>query len=679
MAPTNFAEAQEVLAANLPGYAPRPAQMAMAAQIEAALADSRPGLMQAGTGTGKSLAILIPLILHAKATGQTAVVATATKALQNQYSDKDLPFLAKYLGVPFDFGTLKGRGNYPCFAQAARLEHPTREQREVLEQMDKLSTPQAIAEGRILDREMFPALTNRDWIPFSMSAAECPGRKSCPFAEKCFAERAKDKAAAADIVITNTSMLMTDLQLRHATGGSVALLGDIGVVAVDEAHTLPEAATKALEDTMARGALGRLASDLDGYLVSEDSEAGPGLELAIGTLFDHVTAMYAAFVESQHGKADPMPLSQARIITELGSEITALYQEIDRVREEVKDTRPVDDHGKLARQRLMRRTDDWMCRLRDYATDEPERTVRWVEQDTYETRGQRRTRILLRSAPISVAGFLREAMWSEFPVIMSSATLTTGTKKVNGARVPDFDYLAEMLGLGRDEAIAFDAGSPFDFPRQSRLYVPGKDFPSPERATQSQWRAGAQAVTAELVKRSGGGALLLFTSRTAMNESYQALGRLFRNEGLLVLKQDDYPAPEMVRQFREHGNGVIFGLRTFFEGIDIPTKALRLVVIDKLPFAVPSDILIQARVDALIRKYNDRWAGFTRMTIPSMVLVLTQAFGRLIRHADDRGLVAILDNRLRTKRYGAGILDALPPATQIEDVHEALAYMESIR
>jgi len=134
-----------------------------------------------------------------------------------------------------------------------------------------------------------------------------------------------------------------------------------------------------------------------------------------------------------------------------------------------------------------------------------------------------------------------------------------------------------------------------------------------------------------------------------------------------------------VRQFREHGNAVIFGLRTFFEGIDIPGEALRLVVIDKLPFAVPSDILIQARVDALIRRYNDRWAGFTRMTIPSMILVLTQAFGRLIRHADDAGLVAILDNRLRTKRYGPQILAALPPATQIEDLKDAADYLESIR
>lgn len=667
-APTTFAEAQDVLAAQLPGYTRRQHQMDLAAQIELAIADSRHGLFQAGTGTGKSFAILIPLILS----GQRAIVATSTKALQSQYAKGDLPFLAEHLGVDFDFAILKGRSNYPCWAKAEGLTWPSTMQKEVLGRMKEMGDRQSIIEGKIIDREDFPALSEDEWMPFSMSASECPGAKHCPFAEKCFAERAKNKAAEAQVVITNTAYLMQDLILRRQTEGNVALLGDYALLAVDEAHNLPEAATSALEDTIGEGTFIRLGRDMAGYLVAEggNESVAEKIEQAVEVLWNQLQMRHSDFILRAPSKTDPMPLTVPTIIGELGDGFRGLYQAIEAARDEIKATPAMDERGKTLRYRLMRRSADWLARIMAFATDDPAETIRWAEAETKKIRGEMRTRLYLRSAPVSVAPFLRSAMWDAVPTILSSATLAAGN---------DFGYLSETVGLGKDEALTYDAGSPFDYPRQVRLFVPGKDMPEPDRKTMTTWRAYAQATTRELVLRSGGGALLLFTSTTAMREAHDALAHQFRAHGLSVLRQGERPTSELIRAFKADGNAVLFGLKTFMEGIDVPTKALRLVVLDKLPFAVPSDLLYQARCEAINRRYNDRWSSFTRLTIPSMILVLTQAFGRLIRHRDDMGVVAILDSRLSTKRYGPTILKALPPARRTSSIEEVAAFLESAR
>lgn len=330
----------------------------------------------------------------------------------------------------------------------------------------------------------------------------------------------------------------------------------------------------------------------------------------------------------------------------------------------------MDDRGRIARSRLLRRSAGQLQRLEAYTTDAPEVTVRWAEQESSMFRGEKRTRLYLRSAPVSVAPFLRSALWDKVPAILSSATLATGS---------DFSYLAETLGLGKDEAMTYDAGSPFDYPKQAMLYVPGAEAPEPTPKTAAAWRVYAQEVTHHLVSQSGGGALLLFTSRTAMNESYQALSGRLSRDGLTVLRQGDLPNGELIRIMKEDGHAVLFALRTFFEGVDIQGSALRLVVLDKLPFAVPSDLVYQARAEAINRKYRDNWASFTHLAIPMMILVLTQAFGRLIRHRDDLGVVAILDNRLVTKRYGSTILRALPPARRTGDIEEAARFLAAAR
>jgi ATP-dependent DNA helicase DinG len=673
-APATFAEAQEILAAKLPGYTRRTHQMALAEKYEAVLASGGHGLFQAGTGTGKSLGILIPIILS----GERVVVATATKALQNQYSGKDLPFLEEHLGVPFTWAVIKGRSNYPCYAKAKEISAPTRGQQQILGRMAELRDKQAVVDLEITDREDFPAVPEGEWSAFSMSSTECPGKKSCPFGEVCIAERAKARAAEAQVVVTNTAYLLTDLNFRSQTEGNVQLLGEIDRVVIDEGHTLGDVATSTLEDTMGEGSFAKLGRDMAAYLdrAELNERLGLAIEPAAAALWEALGDLHTLFTR-KISRTDPMPLSPQQLIDDLGPHFIALYRAIDEARAEVGSRRGYDEAEKMARTRILRRSANQLDRLRAYTTDPASKTVRWAELEVSKFRGQTRERLYLRSAPVSVAPFLRSALWDAFPTTLMSATLSTGKDRRTGET--DFSYLERSIGLDRGEADTYDAGSPFDYPRQAMLFTPAKGAPEPVGANVPAWRTYAQAVTGHLVRESGGGALLLFTSRSAMNEAWGGLAEQFEASGLHCMRQGDAPAGELVRMMKEDGNAVLFALRTFFEGIDIQGSALRLVVIDKLPFTPPTDLVHKARCEAVNAEYGDQWAMFDKLIVPEMLLILTQAFGRLIRHANDKGVIAILDPRLSSKGYGRKILAALPPARQTTDVEAASAFLRSAR
>jgi ATP-dependent DNA helicase DinG len=624
--------------------------------------------------TGKSLAILIPIILS----GERVVVATATKALQNQYSGKDLPFLEEHLGVPFTWAVIKGRSNYPCYVKAREIAAPTHGQQQVLDRMEELRGEEAVAALETADREDFPGVPEAEWSAFSMSSTECAGKKSCPFGDVCLAERAKAKAAEAQVVVTNTAYLLTDLNFRSQTEGNVQLLGEIDRVVIDEGHTLGDVATSVLEDNISEGTLVRLGRDMAAYLdrAELDERLGLAVEPAAQALWLALGDLHALFARTTP-RTDPMPLSPQQIIGDLGPQFAALYRAIDAAREEINGRRGRDDAQKMARTRILRRSANQLARLKAYTTDPASKTVRWAELEVRKFRGQPVERLYLRSAPVSVAPFLRSALWDAYPTTLMSATLTTGKNRQTGEA--DFSYLERSVGLEPGEAEAHDAGSPFDYPRQAVLFTPAKGAPEPTGSTVPAWRAYAQAVSAHLVRESGGGALLLFTSRSAMNEAWEGLAAQFEMQGLRCMRQGDAPAGELVRVMKEDGNAVLFALRTFFEGIDIQGAALRLVVIDKLPFTPPTDLVHKARCEAVNAEYNDQWASFDKLMIPEMLLILTQALGRLIRHANDKGVIAILDPRLNSKGYGRKILAALPPARRTTDVEEASAFLRAAR
>lgn len=678
-----FEDAQSVLADTLPGYVRRPHQIMLGNKIQDSIAARIALLAQAGTGTGKSIALLIPAIIHAVETGERVVIATATKALQEQYRGKDLPFLAANLGVSFTWAILKGRSNYACEAKVRDLASPNRQQAAAITVLREAENA-----GEIIDRDGMPAMTDYEFGQLSMSASECPGASNCPLARagKCMPEKAKIRAADADVVITNTAYLLRDLRLRMMTDEKVQLLGEFGLLAVDEAHNLPGAVTSALSDSMQLGSFIKLAGDLAVFL--EDQAAGVALGDTVGTearrLFDAIDQIYAGFVRKGGGKADPMPLyvdtlpanPQTIIGDVLGPLFIGLYQAIEVARGEVKRVRVYEEREQLARYRLMRRTEDWLTRLQKYTLDEAGETVRWVEQE--KSRRSDDTQRLLCSAPVRVAPFLRTAIWDKTPAILMSATLANGG---------DFGFLAGEMGLGQDEAATYDAGSPFDYARQAMLFVPGKDAPSPKE--KNDWAAWAPQVTRRLVLKAGGDALLLFTSRSAMENAFTMLAADFERNGIRVLKQGDLPTAELIAEFKK-GGAVLFGLKTFMEGVDIPGKALRLVVLDKLPFAVPTDIIVNARAEAYekVHGYRSSFGGNRNcqacqregktcagITIPQMQLVLEQAFGRLIRTVTDTGVVAVLDNRLATSRWGRDIVAALPPAKQTSDLGQAEAFL----
>lgn len=668
--PRTFEEAQDIFAARLDGYTRRPHQIAFAGQVEQSIADSRILLGQAGTGTGKSFAVMIPAILSGKRT----VVATYNKALQAQYVG-DLTFLEKHLGLLFGWTLLFGRANYPCVAKAKDLASPTAAQREVLARMEELTTPEAIRDRKVISRQDFPGVTEEEWKPFSMSADECPGASHCPFAGKCFTERAKAKAAESDIVVTNAAYFIQDRVLDLRTDGAVALLGDVEQVIIDEAHTLPDVVTGALEDTLGEGSFAVLGRDMGAYLMATGGDTGAAekIEQVAGLLWQLLGLRFADFTEAGKSKTDPMPLTQKMILDMdgLGAYFINLYNTIYQAREDIKAVREFDERRKVARYRLLNRSARMLDRLHAYTMDSSEKTVRWAALDVKMVRGERRERLFLRSAPIDIGPFLREAMWDKMPAILVSATLAAGT---------DFSCLEDKLGLGKDEAVTYDAGTPFNYPEQALLFTPGKDMPDPTRKTEAAWKAYVKSVTSYLVNASGGGALLLFTSRNAMNEAYEELAGQFRAQGLTVLRQGDKPSPELVKIMKSDQNAVLFALRTFFEGVDIQGRACRLVILDKLPFTPPSDLVHEARGELLNRKTGDHMASFFQMAVPEMILVLNQAFGRLIRHRDDKGVVAILDSRLNSKGYGRNqIMPALPPARRTSDVGEVIRFLESIR
>jgi ATP-dependent DNA helicase DinG len=663
----NFEEAQAVLAATLPGYSRRPHQIGLGFAIEKAIAAGQTLMSQAGCGTGKSIAALIPAIIHAVETRTRVVIATATKALQEQYRGKDLPFLAANLGIPFTWAILKGRGNYACEAKITELVNATPAQRDAI-------TGQRAAEkaGEITDRDGLPVVTDLEWSQLSMSAAECPGASSCPFAKagKCMPEKAKARAADADVVITNTAYLMRDLRLRQMTDGKVQLLGEFGQLIVDEAHNLPDAVTSALADSIQLGSFMKLARDLVGYLEDQASEPSLGEEVGITAqrLFSAIDQIFADHVRKNAGKADPLqlytetlPSNPVTIIGNLlGPLFIGLFQAIEAARGEVKRIRVYEEREQLARYRLMRRTEDWLARIRSYTLDSQDDTVRWIEQE--KSRRGPETQRVLASAPINVGPFLRATIWDKVPAILMSATLANGG---------DFGFLARKMGLDTSEIGTFDAGSPFDYSKQAMLFTPGKDAPSPK--DKAAWGAWAPQVMRRLVLKSGGDALLLFTSRTAMDNAHFTLATDFERHGIRVLKQGDMPNAKLIGEFKR-GGAVLFGLKTFMEGVDIPGKALRLVVIDKLPFSVPTDVIVNARAEAYEKVHGYR-KSFGGITIPQMQLVLEQAFGRLIRTITDTGVVAVLDNRLAVTAWGRQITAALPPAPETHDLARAESFL----
>jgi ATP-dependent DNA helicase DinG len=661
--PRTFAEAQLQLATSLPGYEEREQQTALAVRVEALMEraaahaavahqEGAPEPMhlwgQAGTGTGKSLAYLIPAILS----GRRTIVSVTTRALQSQLANKDLPFLEAHLGVPFVWAQLQGRSRYFCSHRA-----------ESVDTADCPSLPlmqKALAGGWDGLRESLPVeVYDREWARVNADAEDCKAN-GCRDAYRegdtgCRAEHARAEAQKATIVVVNHALLCTDLVIRAQEGPG--MLGEYEAVVIDEAHELEDVAGDSIGAQITEGSFRALTAELRVWVsrYSEEEIDGP-LSQVMATVAD----LFEALPE---GRIRSATLSEyADVFRGLVEAVVDLGEEWARVSKDL-DSVPGPLYRKAVGRRdtLTRRLRRLTERYFEVIEADFDDLVRWVEFET-TSRGERRK--VMRTAPVSVAPFLHATLFSRVPCALVSATLAVGGSKSDPRT--RFTYMAGRLGVG--EADAIDVGTPFDYPSQARLYVP-VHLPEPARGQVEQWEAQSAEEILELIRAAEGRALVLFTSTAHLRRAAEQIRRRIPHT---VLVQGEAPVSKLAEQFIADEHSVLFGTRSFMTGFDPRGRTCSLVIVSKMPFPVPTEPLTEARCEAI----KDRGGSdFNEYTKPVMSLVLQQAAGRLIRHRDDRGVVAILDPRIVSKGYGKDILRDLPPMPLVKRLEEAGAFL----
>jgi ATP-dependent DNA helicase DinG len=625
-------------------YEARPQQLEMARRVGAAMSSGRHALLEAGTGVGKTFAYLVPALEWAARTGGKIAVATSTIALQEQLVRKDLPLLVEALPFEVSFALVKGRGNYLCLRRMERalqaggslFDDEPQAQLEAIVQW-----AQETSDGSRQDLPFQPLPPV--WEQVQAEQGNCMGR-ACRHYEHCHYQRSRRRAHAVDLLVLNHHVLMADLALRRS-GGS--FLPKVDALIIDEAHDLLDTAAEHLGKRVSsrgvRQQLGRLWSPRrrGGLLAGSAARAEvESVRHAADVFFGEVDAYLHSAAALERGRRDgggatTMLPDGVHLQDDLSPRLAQLSASLIRAATGTADKEIGMEIG--ARARGLRAMADGISAL---ARDDAEGQVRWGE---VSPRGV----VTLRSAPVEVGPLLKEVLWDAHrSVILTSATLATGQE-------PSFAYSRARLGLeDPDEAII---GSPFAYERQARLIL-RRDMPDPSRAS-SAFEAALPDAVLESIERTHGGAFVLFTSNASMRKTADALREDLEALGLRVLVQGEgLERPALLDSFRQ-GGAVLFGVASFWQGVDVPGDALRHVIITRLPFEVPSHPLQQART-----RHVEAAGGnaFRDLSLPVAALRLKQGFGRLIRHSTDSGFVTILDPRVVTKTYGRYLLGGLP-------------------
>ncbi|GAA1660737.1 ATP-dependent DNA helicase [Nonomuraea maheshkhaliensis] len=622
------------------GGSERQGQITMVQAVQKAIDTEEHLAVQAGTGTGKSLAYLVPSIRHAMDSDTPVVISTATIALQRQLVDRDLPRLSEALAkeLPHEptFAILKGRRNYLCRYKATAGWPEEDEQ-------DQLFDPREVsATGRMVQRiqewaeetetgdrdELVPGVSEQAWRQFSVSAQECLGASRCPSGAECFAELARARAGEVDVVVTNHALMAIDAM------GELPVLPEHEVVVVDEAHELVDRVTSVVTGELSESsvmlAVRRVGRLIDQPIADQLMEAGEDLK-----------ALLAA---APPGRIDELPqvlgLTLQLIRDTSWRCVTAMGP-----RNADKDDPDKAGQRKAAFNALDEVHDTAVRMLEAYGHDsESDRAeVVWLDA------GTDRRPPALRVAPLSVSGMLRDKLFGERTVVLTSATLALGGT---------FDALAAQWGLGDGKGWqGIDVGSPFDHPRAGILYV-AKHLPQPGRDGLPQQYL--DEIT-ELIEAAGGRTLGLFSSMRAAKAATEALrDRL----DVPLLCQGDDSTMLLVKQFAEDEPTCLFGTLSLWQGVDVPGPSLRLVIIDRVPFPRPDDPLTSARQRHVAARGGN---GFMAVAANHAALLLAQGVGRLLRSQDDKGVIAVLDPRLATARYSGFLLGSLPPFWRTTD------------
>ncbi|MBV8372520.1 MAG: ATP-dependent DNA helicase [Candidatus Eremiobacteraeota bacterium] len=604
----------------LPGFESRPGQVAMAQLVERGLLEGVHTIVEAGTGVGKSLAYLVPAVRS----GKKVVVSTGTIALQEQLVGKDIPLVARALETPLRVTLLKGRNHYLCKQKFERL----RADRLVASSrsMQHLWTwAQATQTGDRAELTFVPAAD--EWEQLDADADDCVG-EFCPHFRDCHYFRKRDEAKYADLVVVNHALFFLDL----AMGGG--LLPPYDVAILDEAHQCERWATDALTATLSRTSVGRMLRKL--HRVYE-------LPAAFDARFDEgIRGMESAFARVP-GERYPLAANEFAwtALDELRDALYQLENWLFANWHSALKSKPDNDAEAERRRDLAIRSVTAHSAAIERAAAPSDQAIAWVE------RGESDGRFSLHCAPHDVADFLRETLFARTQsVVLTSATIAP------------FTFLRRSLGI--DDAEELIAPSPFDFERQARLFV----APAKLNPKSSNFARHAAPLVEECLDRSRGRAFVLFTSYARLREVYA----LVRDRVAFPVRlQGELPRTALLEWFRRTPNAVLFATGTFWEGIDVVGDALSCVIIDRLPFPAPSDPLVMARLRALEARGLD---GFEHYMIPAATVRLKQGFGRLIRSATDRGVVALLDGRAASTRYGTTILGALPQARRIAHLDE---------
>lgn len=628
--------------------APRSGQIEMAEAVANALADRHHLLVQAGTGTGKSLAYLVPALVH----GKRVLVATATLALQRQLVERDLPrvkeALEKELGRSISFAVYKGVGNYLCL-QKMNADEGTADSELLVEFSGLEKDARRLREwaqkpGISGDRDDAPDVDRRVWLANSTSGRECVGADECRFGSECFAVSAKAKAQTADIVVTNHTLLAIEIVDSHP------ILPERDAVILDEAHEFMDRTTQAVTEELTAARVLRAASmvrrHMPGKLAESFAKAADGFHEAM----------------QEYGMEYRSRNDEERKLAELPNELAAPVRKVKEAAEAViaainADSEIVDPDTMADRARVKGAVNEVKTtaqKLMKIGNGQ----VLWYEP-TFST---------LFLAPLAVSHVLRDNLFTQTPVIATSATLTVGKS---------FDPIAKSLGIisaanddENDEGDnpvdpsnvqMLDVGSPFDFASQGMLYLP-KQLPEPGRDGPSK---EALVELGELIDAAGGRTLALFSSWRGVEMADEHLRRVLAELPISIITQkrgDSVGA--LVDRFASDPTSILIGTMSLWQGVDVPGPSCTLVAIDRIPFPRPDDPVMSARAAQADAAGG---SGFMQVSLPRAALLLAQGTGRLIRSIDDRGVVAILDSRIVTKRYGSILLNSMPPLWRTSD------------
>ena len=625
-----------LLARSLKAFEFRSSQMEMALLIQDALQKEAPAVVEAGTGTGKTFGYLAPIVLS----GKKAVISTGTKNLQEQVYFKDIPLLKKAASIKINAMIMKGRRNYLClhryhqfFAQSSFLKTGLGETKKRLEKW--------IVQTEFADRAELAWLAddNALWDALSASSEQCLGG-DCMFLEDCFLNRLRARAARASIIIVNHYLFFADLKVKK--GGFGEVIPRFQVAAFDEAHSIEEIATTYLGESLSTNQLTELADDIEkGVKDVRDVERGKmnsrllALRGASETLREFLNS------RGEKGKLD------REALREIGEGPARAIKKALRFIREKSGLRELDN---ATLQPLITRAGELDQLLDEILMQRDANWLNWYER--------RKKSVVLHASPLDVSERMKELLYDKVQtVIFTSATLSTNKT---------LDYFRARLGLPHS-ALEGIHPSHFDFKTQSLLYIP-RDLPAPG---EPEFAPAIAVRIAEILKRTQGRALVLFTSYHNLNLVHQIL----RNRiPFTIYRQGDAPRSVLLDEFRRDIHSVLLATGSFWQGVDVPGQALSCLIIDKLPFDPPAEPLVAARINAL----QDRGGNpFTEYQVPSAIISLKQGLGRLIRKTSDRGILSILDIRILTSRYGRTFLDSLPEVPLRHELSDISRFFET--